>query len=151
MEDRLHPLLQNERQKVQKVSDRAGPEVRNVLLGGARVRTLASMRSLRFSTIMGSFVNSSNRYCHSQVSWPNVPLVTKKIPLDTKTGICEHVRGRGRNSATRVPGHSPVGDHEDVGLVDLGVSEIFVLGVTSVLDFLRKEKRGIRDPLYGTG
>lgn len=42
------------------------------------------MRSRRLSTIIGSLVNSSNRYCHSQVSWPNVPLVTKNIPLEKK-------------------------------------------------------------------
>lgn len=36
--------------------------------------------------------------------------------------------------------HSPLGDHEDVGLIDLRVGKIFVLGVTSVLDFLRKEE-----------
>ena len=47
--------------------------------------TLASMRSRRSSTIVGSLVNSSNRYCHSQVSWPNVPLVTKNIPLQQKS------------------------------------------------------------------
>lgn len=57
------------------------------------------MRSLRFSTIIGSLVNSSNRYCHSQVSWPNVPLVTKKIPLERKKerkknlNISEDLRG----------------------------------------------------------
>ena len=50
-------------------------------------RTLASMRSRRSSTIKGSLVNSLNRYCHSQVSWPNVPLVTKKIPLKKKAGL----------------------------------------------------------------
>lgn len=34
--------------------------------------------------------------------------------------------------------HSPLGDHEEVGLVDLGVSEVPVLGKTSVLNFLKK-------------
>lgn len=50
-----------------------------------RFCTFASMRSLRSSTISGSLVNSSNRYCHSQVSWPNVPLVTKNMPLAKTT------------------------------------------------------------------
>lgn len=60
---------------------------------GVMVCTLASMRSLRFSTIIGSLVNSSNRYCHSQVSWPNVPLVTKKIPLETKKETSKYTWG----------------------------------------------------------
>lgn len=61
----------------------------------SRFCTLASMRSLRFSTIIGSLVNSSNRYCHSHVSWPNVPLVTKNIPLEHKqaTQIDIHIHG----------------------------------------------------------
>lgn len=60
-----------------------------------RFCTLASMRSLRLSTIIGSLVNSSNRYCHSHVSWPNVPLVTKNIPLEHKqaTQIDIHIHG----------------------------------------------------------
>lgn len=39
--------------------------------------------------------------------------------------------------------HSPLGDHQDVGFINLCMSKIFVLGVTSVLDFLRKEEKGI--------
>lgn len=86
VEDRLHSLLQHRRQDKKKRYRKYSPAPRKTLrlLYCFIISTLASMRSRRFSTIIGSLVNSSNRYCHSQVSWPNVPLVTKNIPLQKK-------------------------------------------------------------------
>lgn len=40
--------------------------------------------------------------------------------------------------------HSPLGDHEEVSVIDLGVSEVFVLGITSILNFLMEEKENKR-------
>lgn len=101
MEDRLHSLLWDERQVQRLVSWLLQKSKLST-----RVCTLASMRSLRFSTIIGSLVNSSNRYCHSQVSWPNVPLVTKKIPLATKKETSQYtwglLAGREQNMRWRV-------------------------------------------------
>lgn len=36
--------------------------------------------------------------------------------------------------------HSPLGDHEEVGVVHLGVSKVSVFGKTSVLDSLEGDK-----------
>lgn len=37
--------------------------------------------------------------------------------------------------------HSPLCDHEEVRIIDFGMSKVSVLGKTSVLDFLREEQR----------
>lgn len=44
--------------------------------------------------------------------------------------------------------HSPLCDHEEVGVVDLGVSEVSVLGKTSVLDSLKGDRKKICQYLY---
>lgn len=36
--------------------------------------------------------------------------------------------------------NSPLGDHEEVGVVDLGVSKVSVFGKTSILDSLERDK-----------
>ncbi len=126
------------------------------------------MRSRRFSTIIGSLVNSSNRYCHSQVSWPNVPLVTKNIPLEKKphtkvrksNKYCKYITEcnahlkhhsiltlRKPFSSIRWQKHSPFGDHEEVGVIDLGMSKVSVLGKTSILNFLKRERKKVREYL----
>lgn len=37
--------------------------------------------------------------------------------------------------------HSPLGDHQEVRVIDLGMSEVSVLGKTSILNFLRGETK----------
>lgn len=104
-------------------------------------RTLASMRSRRFPSILGSMVNSSNRYCHSQVSWPNVPLVTKKIPLEREFSTVNWGGSKCFRTKRHVCGDSPLGDHEKVGLIDVSVSKVPIFRKTSILNFLEEESQ----------
>lgn len=36
--------------------------------------------------------------------------------------------------------HAPLGDHEEVGVIDLGMGKVSVLGKTSILNFLGEER-----------
>lgn len=41
----------------------------------------------------------------------------------------------------RLQQHSPLGDHEEVRVIDLGMSKVSVLGKTSILNFLKEERK----------
>lgn len=101
--------------------------------------------------LINTYSEGDLEYTDFQYSWVFVNIIGKqRVMLVSNTTLCwiRESSLKAVSVSIRCQNHSPLGDHEEVRVIDLGMSKVSVPGKTPILNFLKGKRKRVSEYLH---